>query len=427
MVIGVIIATLGLLIFRAVVQKAYAFWGGVAGGVANGIAIYLLDKLYSIIARKLNDWEKHRTATEYEDALIIKTFFFSFVNSYCSLFYIAFFKGHSTLFGRADDCILFDGEPNCMVELSTQLQSIFLTRLAIGNFTEVVLPWATAKYVLWKQTKDTSKIFSRGDGDLDPAQAEATLQEYSTDLVSGTFGDYAELAIQFGYVVLFAPAFPLAPAIALLSNIFETGTDGYKILLEYKRPVYQGAANIGPWLQIFYFLCILAVITNSLIIGFTSRNLDKIIKSDSEESKWLFVVATEHSVFAVLYLFNLLFNAEPRWVRVEKQRLQKIEEIELVYESTLSKRRLSVMGAKREDKPKPKQDFSDLQLDEADLAHREDIAKNETELEAIKVAVEEHAAEKKEDGDVITPMSPSDIPLVSHEPRSSSSGDDARS
>lgn len=34
----------------------------------------------------------HRTATAFEDALIVKTFCFQFVNSYCSLFYIAFFK-----------------------------------------------------------------------------------------------------------------------------------------------------------------------------------------------------------------------------------------------------------------------------------------------------------------------------------------------
>lgn len=36
--------------------------------------------------------ENHRTQTSYDDALIIKLFGFQFVNSYTSLFYIAFFR-----------------------------------------------------------------------------------------------------------------------------------------------------------------------------------------------------------------------------------------------------------------------------------------------------------------------------------------------
>lgn len=33
-----------------------------------------------------------RTETEYEDALILKSFSFQFFNSYTSIFYLAFFK-----------------------------------------------------------------------------------------------------------------------------------------------------------------------------------------------------------------------------------------------------------------------------------------------------------------------------------------------
>ena len=50
--------------------------------------------IYNGIAVALNDSENHRTDTDYEDALIAKTFVFQFVNSFCSLFYIAFIKTH---------------------------------------------------------------------------------------------------------------------------------------------------------------------------------------------------------------------------------------------------------------------------------------------------------------------------------------------
>ncbi len=77
---------------------------------------------------------------------------------------------------------------------------------------------------------------------VDAAEQQAFQPPYSQGLsVSGTFYDYAELAMQFGYVTLFAPAFSLAPLVAIISNVFEQRADGHKILLECQKPNYQGA------------------------------------------------------------------------------------------------------------------------------------------------------------------------------------------
>ena len=45
----------------------------------------------------------------------------------------------------------------------------------------------------------------------------------------GVFMDYSELAIQFGYSTLFATAFPLAPAMCVVSNIIELRLDAYQL------------------------------------------------------------------------------------------------------------------------------------------------------------------------------------------------------
>jgi hypothetical protein len=48
----------------------------IISGVVNGVIILVLNAVYKRIAMALNDFENHRTHTEYEDQLIIKTFLF---------------------------------------------------------------------------------------------------------------------------------------------------------------------------------------------------------------------------------------------------------------------------------------------------------------------------------------------------------------
>lgn len=48
----------------------------------------------------------------------------------------------------------------------------------------------------------------------------------------GTLMDYAELAVQFGYITLFVVAFPLAPFLALANNYVEFRSDAFKLLTQ---------------------------------------------------------------------------------------------------------------------------------------------------------------------------------------------------
>ena len=42
-----------------------------------------------------------------------------------------------------------------------------------------------------------------------------------SSLIAGTFYDFKDMAIQFGYVTLFAASFPLAALLAMINNILE--------------------------------------------------------------------------------------------------------------------------------------------------------------------------------------------------------------
>ena len=63
----------------------------------------------------------------------------------------------------------------------------------------------------------------------------------------GTFDDFNDRVIQYGYLVLFAPAFPLAPFLAFINNVIEIRTSGYKFCRGIQRPTWLPEHGIGSW------------------------------------------------------------------------------------------------------------------------------------------------------------------------------------
>lgn len=74
-----------------------------------------------------------------------------------------------------------------MQELQANLGTIFLTRLAIGNLTEVLVPAITSRM---KEKAETEGATT----ELSEVEKTFFLAEYHVML--GTFGDYAEMMIQ---------------------------------------------------------------------------------------------------------------------------------------------------------------------------------------------------------------------------------------
>ena len=62
----------------------------------NLLIILVYGSIYEVIAVLLTEWENHRTASEFEDSVISKTFLFQFVNNYFVLFYIAILRPFMT-------------------------------------------------------------------------------------------------------------------------------------------------------------------------------------------------------------------------------------------------------------------------------------------------------------------------------------------
>ncbi|OWZ01329.1 hypothetical protein PHMEG_00027307, partial [Phytophthora megakarya] len=263
----------------------------------------IMNNVYSTIAEKLNHFENHRTDTEYEDHLIGKTFLFQFVNSYASLFYVAFIKtsveGHESCKPEGH---------GCMDELMMSLAIIFILRLTSGNFFEVGLPWIMKKL---KRNKPKENGLYR-----EPSEIEKQLDLDVYDQ-KGTFDDYNEMIIQFGYVTLFVVAFPLAPAFALFNNFFEIRIDAHKLVNATRRPDPRGAQDIGTWGTIIDLMGSIAMVTNVALVCFTSRRATSNLTS--YERMWLFV-CVEHGLIMMKYLLMIIVDDEPHDVTLQKQR-----------------------------------------------------------------------------------------------------------
>ena len=86
----VVSVTISLLVLRVTLRDVNPTYGGIAGGTIISVVIAIMNFVYGKVAVLLTNWENHRTESQYSGALITKMFVFQFVNSYSSLFYVAF-------------------------------------------------------------------------------------------------------------------------------------------------------------------------------------------------------------------------------------------------------------------------------------------------------------------------------------------------
>jgi len=78
----------------------------------------------------------------------------------------------------------------------------------------------------------------------------------------GTFSEYNTKVIQYGFVCMFASAFPPAAIAAAIANFVELRFDAHKIGYSHRRPVYRGAEDIGSWQHVMDVLSWLALVIN---------------------------------------------------------------------------------------------------------------------------------------------------------------------
>lgn len=55
------------------------------------------------------------------------------------------------------------------------------------------------------------------------------------------------MVIEYGYITLFASAFPLASALSIVCNLIEIRSDGFKLAFVTRKPTARRVHSIGTW------------------------------------------------------------------------------------------------------------------------------------------------------------------------------------
>jgi len=82
--------------------------------------------------------------------------------------------------------------------------------------------------------------------------------------------EYLELALQYGFVVIFAMALPLGSLLAYLNNIIEIHTDAFKMVCVERRNFSQTAKDIGCFAPIFNMITVIGIVSNCAIMVFVN-------------------------------------------------------------------------------------------------------------------------------------------------------------
>lgn len=329
MVLVVMASVTAVIIYRVLVTVDYCSSASpelclitttVVPSILNAFSIFVLGRFYDFLAVKLTDWENHRTQTKYDDSLIIKLFAFQFVNNYSSCFYIAFFRGRFD-----EDGIVGHGseyrdrcEGTCMSQLSFQVLILMISKPLPKLCTDAILPFLKKK---WRHRPSWCCF---GGKKPEKSKREETFLEKHVkkeNLGDFTLSEYTEKVIIFGFLMLFAASFPLAPLMALITTALDIRIDAWRLLWIYKRPVAHMAQDIGTWYTILTFMNFCGVVSNAFLVAFTSTWGNSF---NSTEQVWI-VVGFEHIALIIMFIFAYIVPDTPADVALKKRKKMRLQ------------------------------------------------------------------------------------------------------
>uniref|UniRef100_A0A3B3CQ28 Anoctamin n=1 Tax=Oryzias melastigma TaxID=30732 RepID=A0A3B3CQ28_ORYME len=284
--------------------------------------ISVTEKVYFILTKILYPNSRY----DKEKSFTIMMFTFQFLTLFSSLFYVAFFlgriNGHPGNYVRIAGHRLEECHPSgCLTDLFIQMAVIMTLSQGINSIAEITKPkknvdcWVKpCDYCLFKDWRKNHQLADTDGFSL--------------------FHEILEMVIQFSFITLFVAAFPLAPFMALINNIFEIRLDAIKMVQLERRLIPKKTNSIGVWANVLETIGVLAAISNGLVIGITSDFIPRLVyyyfygptPHITEVTQKCFIIQFNKSLFVyifipvvLLFFFSMvLYKQIPLYFRSEE-------------------------------------------------------------------------------------------------------------
>jgi len=381
--------------------------------VAKAVMISVFNMAWRAIAIKLSNWENYRLTMRMRENLTYKLFIFQCINCYFMLIFAAFFlPTGAPVFGiNLGRCHVRPppGVPSCADGVASLLYSILFTNIFVGQLNEVGLPlFALARKRCCRgaardATKRKGQKGAKGGGKskVGPADDEESggggaaaaadgpsiddivkkkkqgkrltaeetrvyeaqkvivdlVAEYERPLVKSvqqglgnTFYEYNELALQYGYVVLFSLVLPAAPLLAFLNNFVEIRSDAFKTVYAQRRTRAEAADDIGPWALALKLLSYAGLLSNLGMLTMTTEFFDELTADFpvfyALGPRLAFVMVAEHLLLALKLFVDFIVPDVPSKIRVRLARDEHIAETR-VNEEMASQAAIDLLGEEK--------------------------------------------------------------------------------
>ncbi|CAJ1380798.1 unnamed protein product [Effrenium voratum] len=261
-------ATFGALAARQALGLEGTTAGYAVTGLTSSVLVPLLNVVHYQVVIYTNNYQLFRDDSAKEKDFFDRLFIFNLFNTYNSLLWIVF------------------AERN-MAQLRVQVLFLCLSSIFMNNFIEFYwslwmkqlkkmksnsLPvasnmWTTLRYLLTGELHD--------DGVPEPMDPVSTAlehvsEELSRDLPFEVVDEAIELVIQYGVIMMFTVAFPMAPLLAFINVHIEKRLDSLKIVKLMQFPEPRMVVGMGRPFAAFVIVTGLGLLVSGLTLYFAA-------------------------------------------------------------------------------------------------------------------------------------------------------------